>query len=182
MWRHSIMVRCVSYHFAVFSSINCPHFSLITWTGWQDVPGSISIHPPTRPCIPHAFWRTPAVHLTKREIEHLYFMERERVRVKWDRRVCFRFCAIAVCVSACGNDRQQITEAEAHWLIPAPSDWQRQTHHCFSSTASSVINPVRLILKVELLFSARSGSCTLINIKECDFEWFLTHTAVQFLS
>lgn len=65
-----------------FQPWNYPHFSLITWTNWQDVLGRI--HPPTRPCILHAFWRTRAVHLTKREIEHLFFMEREWVRVKWD--------------------------------------------------------------------------------------------------
>lgn len=81
-------LRLISH--CCFQPWNYPHFSLITWTNWQDVLGRI--HPPTRPCILHAFWRTRAVHLTKREIEHLFFMEREWVRVKWDRCVFLLPC------------------------------------------------------------------------------------------
>lgn len=88
------MLSCVSYHIVAFSPINYPHFSQITWTSWQDMPGRI--HPPTRPCILHAFWRTRAVHLAKGEIEHLFFMEKiKRECVKGDRCVCV--CASASC-------------------------------------------------------------------------------------
>lgn len=80
------------------------------------------------------------------------------------RRVGFCFHVIVMHLSARGNDRQQIREAEARWLMPALSDWQRQTHHCFSSLASLVINPVCLILKVEAPLSAGSWSCALKSI------------------
>lgn len=80
------------------------------------------------------------------------------------RRVGFCFHVIVMHLSARGNDRQQIREAEARWLMPALSDWQRQTHHCFSSLASLVINPVCLVLKVEAPLSAGSWSCALKSI------------------
>lgn len=165
------MVSCVSHHIVAFSPINYPRSSLITWTNWQDVPGRI--HPPTRPCFLHAFWRTRAVHLAKREIEHLFFMEEiERewvwVCVKWDRCVCVCVCfllrVIVMHLSESSDDRQQIREAEARWLMPALSDWQRRTYHCFSSPASLVINLICLISKVEAPLSAGSRSCSLKSI------------------
>lgn len=94
-WRRFIMVSCVSYHIVTLSPINYPRFSLITWTSWQNVPGRI--HPPTRPCFLHAFWRTRAVHLAKTEIEHLFFME--KIERKW---VCVcEMRQVCVCVCFC---------------------------------------------------------------------------------
>lgn len=166
------MVSCVSHHIVARSPINYPRFSLITWTSWQDMPGRI--HPTTRPCFLHAFWRTRAVHLAKREIEHLFFMEEiegERVCVKWDRCVCMRarvcvflLCVIVMHLSESGDDRQLIREAEAQWLMPGLSDWQRRTYHRFSSPALSVINLICLILKVEAPLSAGTRSCNLKSI------------------
>lgn len=76
-----------------------------------------------------------------------------RANVFQMRRVCA--CAF-VCVfllrvthlPASVDDRQQIREAEARWLMPALSDWQRRTYHYFSSPVSSVINLICLILKM----------------------------------
>lgn len=174
-WRQSIMVCCVWYHTVAFSPINYPRFSLITWTSWQDVPGRI--HPPTRPCFLRALWRTRAVHLAKREIEHLFFSWREKNKVcafmresecVWhETGVCVHVFLLGVVVmhlSESADDRQQIREAEAWWLMPALSDWQRWTYHCFSSPASLVINLICLISKVEPLLSAGSRRCSLKSI------------------
>lgn len=87
--------------------------------------------------------------------------------VKWDRCVCvcvFLLCVIVMNFSESGNDRQQIREAEERWLMPALSEWQRQTYHCFSSPASLVINLICLISKVEAPLSAGSRSCSLKSI------------------
>lgn len=84
------------------------------------------------------------------------FMERtvrarERTCFKWDECVRARLCVFLLRVmhlSASVDDRQQIREAEARWLMPALSDWQRRTYHYFSSPVSSVINLICLILKM----------------------------------
>lgn len=111
-----------------------------------DAPGRT--HPPTRPYIPPACWRTQAVHTGKRETEHLFFItEREWVNAKWDRPVC-------VPVSAW---QWQIIDRRSRREVTVLSDWQQQTHHCFSSDAPLVITSVCLILKVELLHPLRAG-------------------------
>lgn len=119
-WRRFIMVSCVSYHIVTLSPINYPRFSLITWTSWQNVPGRI--HPPTRPCFLHAFWRTRAVHLAKTEIEHLFFMEKiERkwvcVCVKWDRCVCACVSASCDCDAFVWDRRWQTTDQRSRGTV-----------------------------------------------------------------
>lgn len=94
---------------------------------------------------------------------------REKVSVcVWNETgVCVRVFLLRVIVmhlSEIGDDRQQIREAEARWLMPALSDWQRRTYYCFSSPATSVINLICLILKVEAPLSTGSGSCSLKSI------------------
>lgn len=95
---------------------------------------------------------------------------RERVSVCEMRQVCVCVCfllrVIVMHLSESGDDRQQIREAEARWLMPALSDWQRRTYHCFSSPASSVINLICLISKVEAPLSAGSRSCSLKSIQK----------------
>jgi len=128
--RQSMMVSCVGYHTVALSPINYPRFSLITWTSWQDVPGRI--HPPTRPCFLHAFWRTRAVHLAEREIEHLFFMEKIVRAFVGESEPVWNETGVCVCGSAwCDSDafiwerrwqttdqgsRGTVTNAHVEWL------------------------------------------------------------------
>lgn len=132
---------------------------LITWRCWQDTTVRESIHRLGLSRRPSESRRV--VHLAGREIEHLFFMEREWARVKWDRRVCRHSRAVAPRLSVRGNDRQQIREAAARWLTPALSDWQRKTHRRFSSL---VINSVCLVSEVEATPGAQSRGCLLKSI------------------
>lgn len=144
------MVSCVSNHIVAQSPINYPRFSLITWTSWQDAPGRI--HPPTRPCFLHTFWRTRAVHLAKREIEHLFFMEK-RVRacdgkraqmcVKWDRCVCVR-----VSIS-CDSDA---FVWEERWQTTDQRSWGAVTNACVEWLTTPNIS----LLLISCIFSDKS--------------------------
>ena len=171
-WRRLITVSCVWYHTVALSPINYPRFPLITQTSWQDVPGRM--HSPSKALFPAFFLKDTSCPLsTEGNWTSLFHGEktasvsRERVCVKWDRCVwaCMFSCfgVIVMHFSESADDRQQIREAEARWLMPALSDWQRWTYHCFSSPASSVINLICLVLKVEAPLSA-TRSCSLKSI------------------
>lgn len=128
----------------------------MSWTAFLLQADRTWIHAPARSAISHAFWRTWAVHLAGREIEHLFFMEREWARANWDRRACRRSCVPATRLSVRGNDRQQIREAVAQWLTPALSDWQRKTHH---RSSSLLIHSVLL----EATLSAGCRNCFVLH-------------------
>lgn len=154
-WRHWILVICALDHFAALGgelpTFPSDHLDELTGRGGE------GIHPPTKSSIPRAFWRTRAVHLAGREIEHLFFMEREWAPVKWDRRVSAAPArSRRVCLRAAMTDSR--SEAAARWLTPALSDWQRRTHH---RSSYLVINSVYLVLKVEATVSAGRRCCSL---------------------
>lgn len=152
---------------------------------WQDMPRRI--HPPTKPHFLPAFWRTRAVHLAKTEIGNLFFQQEnslyERVNVCQMRQVCVCVVllhAFGMHLFARADDRQRIRKkTDALWLMPALSDWQPWTYHCFSSLASLQINLICLILEVEALLSAGSKSCSLNQYWR--IEWFSRCCAMQFL-
>lgn len=75
---------------------------------------------------------------------------------------------IVMHLSESGDDRQQIRGAEARWLMPTLSEWQRWTYHCVWSPASSLINLICLVSTVEASLSAgtRRGSFKNLHSEE----------------
>ena len=132
----------------LFSPINYPRFSLITWTSWQDVPARI--HPPTRPCILHAFWRTRAVHLAGREIEHLFFME--EIEREW---ACVKRRQVCVCVCACGSASPCDRDAfvwERRWQTTDQRSWGAVTNACVEWLTAPNVS----LLLISRIFSDKS--------------------------
>lgn len=118
-------------------------------------------------------WRTRAVRAPQEGNWTSLFRD-ERMSACEMRQVCASASFVAVMhLSALGSDSQQIRGAEARWLMPGLSDWQRQTHHRFSSPASLAINPACLIFKVEAPTECGNPEVVLSNRRRRT-EWFAT--------
>ena len=148
------MLSCVSYHIVAFQSYKLPTFLS---DHLDELTGRASKNPSSDKALyPACFLKDASCPLSGEGNWTSLFHGGNRERVS----VCETETGVCVCVrvvpllrvivmhlSESGDDRQQIREAEARWLMPALSDWQRQTYHCFSSPASSVINLICPILK-----------------------------------
>lgn len=88
------MLGCVWHHVVTSNAVNYKHFSFITWTSWQEVPGRI--HPPTRPRILRCFSEGHGLSARRRGKLNISFSRWENERVWNETGVCFHFL--------CGGD------------------------------------------------------------------------------